>query len=78
MNRRLYIAGHAFLGISAVVIAAIGIQEITTGGLLAQGLIRIALALAVVGSQARSIHWDRREAAKRRTALAETNPKATP
>lgn len=72
MNRRLYYAGHAFLAASAATIAIVGVVEIISGGLLAQGLIRIALAFAVVASQGRGIYWDRKAAARRQAVLGES------
>jgi len=56
---RLRAAGHAFLLLSAVAIAAVGITELASGGPLAQGAIRITLAGAILASQARSLRGKR-------------------
>lgn len=68
MKTRIYVAGHALLFAAAVAIACIGIGEIVSGGSLAQGLIRLVLAFAVVASQLRGIYWDRRDAARKSVA----------
>lgn len=64
MSRRIYIGGHALLSATAVAISCVGIAEIASGGSLAQGLIRLAIAFVVVASQFRGIYWDRREASR--------------
>lgn len=66
MKRRLYVAMHVALASSAVVIAGLGVWEITAGGQLSQGLIRLAIAFVVVASQVRGLYWDRREASSLR------------